>query len=165
MRICFLVGLLAVAVASASGCKREAPVNGIGGFEIDKTQLGSLSGRCIDASEEPLMLCPSIASVMLGEQRANIDLYFGGKEADDTLVEILLDVGGCRPEALEAFLSERLGEPVARTESRVLWQNDYILMSAAVPAGPSRCEVNFVSIHDRERVQRLGGTPPETAAE
>lgn len=159
MRSILLWAGLAIGVLSA--CRPEAPINGIGGFEIDKTQLGSLSGRCMAASEEPLMLCPSIASVMLDKQSANIDLYFSDDTADAPLGEILLDVPGCDPEALKGFLAGRLGPAAGRSGNRAFWQNKYIFISAALPKGPSRCEVNFVSINDQARIKRLGGPAPE----
>lgn len=149
------VGTFLVALVSSAGCRREAPVNGIGGFEIGKTQLGQLSGRCMPASEEPLMYCPGIAAVALGDQNANIDLYFGGKTTDATLVEILLDISSCRPEGLEAYLTSKLGQPVRRTEKRAFWTNEFVHISAALPAEPMRCEVNFVSIKDAKRIESL----------
>ena len=149
------LGLFLVALVSLAGCRREAPINGIGGFEIGKTQLGQLSGRCMPASEEPLMLCPSIASVGLGDQTANIDLYFGGKTTDATLVEILLDVSSCRPEGIEAYLVHRMGQPVRRTEKRAFWTNEYVHISAGLPVEPMRCEINFVSAKDTKRIESL----------
>jgi hypothetical protein len=149
------LGLFLVALVSLAGCRREAPINGIGGFEIGKTQLGQLSGRCMPASEEPLMLCPSVASVGLGDQTANIDLYFGGKTTDATLIEILLDVSSCRPEGLEAYLTSRMGPPVRRTEKRAFWTNEYVHISAGLPVEPMRCEVNFVSVKDAKRIESL----------
>jgi hypothetical protein len=148
-------------VALAAGCRREAPVNGIGGFEIGKTQLGSLSGRCFPASDEPLMLCPSIAAAPLADQKGNIDLYFGGKTTDSTLIEILLDVAFCRPEPLEAFLIEKLGQPKGRVGKRAFWSNEYVYISAALPADPTRCEINFVSSNDKERIATLSKPGPE----
>jgi hypothetical protein len=144
-----------LALVSLASCKREAPINGIGGFEIGKTQLGQLSGRCLPASEEPLMYCPGIAAVALGDQNASIDLYFGGKSTDATLVEILLDVSFCRPDALEAYLVEKLREPERRIGSRAFWTNEYVHISAALPAEPSRCEVNFVSVKDARRIETI----------
>lgn len=149
------LGALLLALLATAGCRREAPINGIGGFEIGKTQLGQLSGRCMPASEEPLMYCPSVAAVALGDQNANIDLYFGGKTTDATLIEILLDVTFCRPEGLEAYLTSKLGEPVRRIGPRTFWSNEYVHISAALPAEPTRCEVNFVSVKDSKRLQGL----------
>lgn len=149
------LGTFLVALVSLTSCRREAPVNGIGGFEIGKTQLGQLSGRCIPASEEPLMYCPGIASVALGNQSANIDLYFGDQRTDSTLVEILLDVSSCRHEELDAFLVSKLGEPIRRTGKRVFWSNEYVHVSAALPAEALRCEVNFVAASDRKRIEGL----------
>lgn len=160
MRIHLLWASLALLIVTV-GCRPEAPINGLGGFEIDKTQLGSLSGRCINASEAPLMLCPGIASVMLDAQQANIDLYFGSDDASAPLSEILLDVPGCDPEALKGFLASRLGPAAGRDGARAFWQNEYVFISAALPAGPSRCEVNFVSLRDQARVKKLGGPAPE----
>lgn len=150
-----ITGMFLVALVSLAGCRREAPINGIGGFEIGKTQLGQLSGRCMPASEEPLMVCPGIASVGLGDQTANIDLYFAGKTTDSTLVEILLDISSCRPEGLEAYLVSKMGQPIRRTGKRAFWTNEYVHISAALPAEPMRCEVNFVSVKDTKRIENL----------
>jgi hypothetical protein len=150
-----ILGTFLVALVSLASCRREAPINGIGGFEIGKTQLGQLSGRCIPASEKPLMYCPGIASVGLGDQTANIDLYFGGESTDSTLVEILLDVSSCRHEELDAFLVSKVGEPIRRTGKRAFWSNEYVHISAALPADALRCEVNFVSETDTRRIENL----------
>lgn len=166
-----LWSVVAATALVAAGCRREAPVNGIGGFEVGKTQLGQVGGRCIDASEAPLMFCPSMASVMLGEQRANIDLYFGDKKNDATLVEILLDVNACQPEALGTWLSSTLGKPEQQTGARMFWSNEHAFIAAALPAEPGRCELNFVAAGDTARIDRLrgplrgpvqGGTPSAT---
>lgn len=146
-----------------AGCRREAPVNGIEGFEIGKTQLGSLSGRC--TPEEPLMWCPGVTGVRLGDQKGNIDLYFEGMTTDSRLIEILIDVPFCRPEGLEAFLTHTLGEPKGRVGKRAFWSNEYVYISAALPAEPRRCEVNFVSVKDQARIDKLSRPaatkPPE----
>lgn len=148
------------ALLALGGCKRTpAPINGIGGFELDETQLGALSGRCLPASEEPLMVCPGVASVALGEQNANIDLYFGGPETDARLREILLDVSNCAGDALEAYLSERMGEPHGRAGKRIFWSSEHSYVSAGLPIEGRRCEINFVSVGDEARIARLGGTP------
>lgn len=160
-----VVILLGVMAWIPAGCRREAPINGIGGFEIGKTQLGSLSGRCIPASEEPLMVCPAIAAVPLGEQTANIDLYFEGKSTDSTLIEILLDVSFCRPEGIEAFLIHKLGQPKGRVGKRAFWSNDYVHISAALPAEPTRCEVNFVSVKDQARIDSLAKPAADAPAD
>lgn len=145
-----------VLAALAAGCRREAPINGIGGFEIGKTQLGQLSGRCFP-DEEPLMRCPIGVSAPLGSQKGDIELYFGGKNTDSTLVEILIDVMMCQPADLESYLVSVLGQPGGRTAKRVWWMNEYVYISASVPAGASSCEVNFVSVTDKQRIEALGG--------
>lgn len=154
--------VVAMVLALVAGCRREAPINGIGGFEIGKTQLGQLSGRCMPDEQEPLMRCPLGITAPLGEQKGDMELYFGGKNTDSTLVEILLDVTRCDPANLEAYLTSVLGQPGGRTEKRVWWMNEYVYISALVPAGKSACEVNFVSVTDTERIQVLGGQAGQT---
>lgn len=158
MRVFSAVVMAMVLVLLAAGCRREAPINGIGGFEIGKTQLGQLSGRCMPDEQEPLMRCPIGVSAPLGEHKGDLELYFGGKNTDSTLVEILIDVLRCRPAELEAYLVSILGQPGGRTAKRVWWMNEYVYISAAVPAGGASCEVNFVSVTDKQRIETLGGT-------
>lgn len=158
MRVFSAVVMAMVLVLLAAGCRREAPINGIGGFEIGKTQLGQLSGRCMPDEQEPLMRCPIGVSAPLGEHKGDLELYFGGKNTDSTLVEILIDVLRCRPAELEAYLVSILGQPGGRTAKRVWWMNEYVYISAAVPAGGASCEVNFVAVTDKQRIETLGGT-------
>lgn len=155
--------LLAMILALAVGCRREAPINGIGGFEVGKTQLGQLSGRCIPDEQEPLMRCPLGIAAPLGEQKGDLELYFGGKNTDSTLVEILIDVLRCNPEQLEAYLVSILGQPGGRTAKRVWWVNEYVYISASVPAGGASCEVNFVAVTDKARIEALGGQTGQPA--
>lgn len=159
-RAFFFWAVIWIAALVVPGCKRQAPVNGIGGFEVGTTRLGQVGGRCIDASEAPLMFCPSIASVMLGEQRANIDLYFGDKQNDATLVEILLDVNACQPEALGSWLSSTLGAPKRQAGNRMFWSNEHAFIAAALPAEPGRCELSFVAAGDTARIERLQAAAP-----
>jgi hypothetical protein len=154
-----LPAVIGAMLVVSGGCKREAPVNGIGGFQVGKTKLGQIGGRCIDASEQPLMFCPSLASVMLGDHRANIDLYFADKHNEATLAEILLDVNACRPDALGAWLADTLGKAVQQAERRMFWSNDHVFIAAALPAEPGRCEINFVAAGDTARIERLQSPP------
>jgi hypothetical protein len=163
MRVISAVVVTMVLAVLAAGCKREAPINGIGGFEIGKTQLGQLSGRCFPDEQEPLMRCPIGVSAPLGAQKGDIELYFGGKNTDSTLVEILLDVMMCQPPDLERYLVSVLGEPGGRTATRVWWVNEFVYISASVPPGASSCEVNFVSIQDKKRIEDLGGQTGQPA--
>ncbi len=158
-------GLAAAAcmVATAGGCKREAPINGIGGFEVGVTTLGQVGGRCTPASDPSLMFCPSVAGVELGNQRAGIDMYFRGSDGSAKLSEILLDIAGCNEGELINWLIARLGEPKGKSGARHYWSNEYVFISAALPADPSRCELNFVAIGDAERIRGLGGPPPKSA--
>lgn len=152
---------LGAMVVILGGCRREAPVNGIGGFEVGKSELGQMGGRCIDASEQPLMFCPGLASVMLGDHRASIDLYFGDKRNDAKLVEILLDVNACRPKELGPWLVGKLGKPAKQTDSHMSWSNEHVFIAAALPAEPGRCEINFVAASDTARIERLDSDSPK----
>jgi hypothetical protein len=163
MRVISAVVLAVVLAALAGGCRREAPINGIGGFEVGKTQLGQLSGRCIPDEQEPLMRCPLGIAAPLGEQKGDLELYFGGKNTDSTLVEILIDVLRCEPDKLEAYLVSILGQPAGRTAKRVWWANEYVYISAAVAPDASSCEVNFVSVTDKARIETLGGQTGQPA--
>jgi hypothetical protein len=157
MRVLSAVVVAMVLAALVAGCRREAPINGIGGFEIGKTQLGQLSGRCMPDEQEPLMRCPIGVSAPLGDQKGEIELYFGGKNTESPLIEILLDVMRCRPADLEAYLVSVLGQPGGRTARRVWWVNEYVYISASVLGGATSCEVNFVAVTDKERIEALGG--------
>ncbi|WP_152629892.1 hypothetical protein [Haliangium ochraceum] len=141
------------------GCKRAAPIVGIGGFELDKTQLGSLSGRCFQPGEGALMRCPGIAAVSLGGQNAEIELYFPDDSVESTLREIMLVVSNCNVEALDAYLRETLGKPSGTADKRSFWASEHSYVSAALPGEMRECEVNFVSLQDAERIAELGGTP------
>ena len=146
---------LGATLVVAGGCKRKAPVNGIGAFEVGKTQLGQLNGRCIDASDPALMYCPGVAGADVGKQHANIDLYFGGKAVDAKLVEILLAVNACQPESLRTWLTETLGEAAGQSSTRTFWSNEHVFISAGLPVEPGRCEINFVAAEDTARIARL----------
>lgn len=155
IRIALVCAALGATLVVSGGCKRKAPVNGIGAFEIGKTQLGQLNGRCIDASDPALMFCPGVAGVEIDKQHANIDLYFGGQAVDAKLVEILLAVNACQPEPLRSWLTDTLGEAAGQNGTRTFWSNEHVFISAGLPVEPGRCEINFVAAKDTARIERL----------
>ena len=155
--------LVALAVTSIFGCGRKEPeINGIGQWVLLKTQMREAPGFC---NPDEITFCSSNGAVPIGDQAADVGLYFQGSEPTAPLVEIGLSVRRCDPDKLARALIEVLGEPNVRKHNHYLWRGELALVAGQMPSTGRRCEVSFVTTKDKKRVAELtaaaeAATPP-----
>jgi hypothetical protein len=161
---CILIG--AVLAALAAGCDRKQEIDGIApNWIVDKTKRSDFNGVC-NPHDDTLIMCQVFGvKAPLGNHGANISMYFAGDDPDATLVELLLDVPGCRPDELQAWLKSQLGDSPETTGNLAIWKGKNTTKLAQLPAQPARCEVNFVSNKDPARIAQIKSDALERAAE
>jgi len=116
-------------------CERpKPPVNGIAGFEVGRTRLGSVGGIPTNAGKFTRVYA---GSVKLAERTASVELLFNGAQTDSVLLEILLDIPGCRPELLDKDLVGRIGKPTEQADKNAFWALKYVFIAARV-VGPAK---------------------------
>lgn len=158
-----ILGCVAVALAlSAQGCQREQPIDGVAGYSLVRTTLAEAPGVCTPDGE--LTWCHSNPGIAMGQQRATVDLYFRGHDADAPLVEILLAINRCRPAEIEGILSEQLGRPRDREAARLRWDGPYAVIFAQLETERGGCQINMVSPEDEERIAALSGDEARSGA-
>ena len=170
MRIRLLSGVLGILVSLSlvglSGCERpRAPVNGIGGFELAKTTLGSVEnqaiGRCFDSQERTN--CIIMARQTIAKRTPQIQLEFAGTKASSVLRRIFLDIPGCDLDETRTWFEERMGAPSNKSEKGALWRQKHIVLSL-IAGGPARCSVTAADPVDDPNVAlllRAHGLEPE----
>jgi hypothetical protein len=149
--------VLAAALCCAASCGRKAPeINGIGQWALGTTRLREAPGFC---SPDALTFCSGNGAVPLGEQVADVNLYFRGDTPEAPLVEIELTVRRCDPAPLLAALSKELGEPDVRRDAQFLWRGTASFIAGRIPAEGRRCEISFVAPDDATRIAELSAPP------
>ena len=138
-------------------CERpKAPVNGIGGYELAKTTLGSVegkaNGRCFDSQGRTN--CMIIARSTIAKRTPQIQLEFAGTEPNALLRRIFLDIPGCNLDEIREWFEERMGKASHKSEEGALWQQKYIVLSM-LSSGPARCTVTAADPSDLPRVELL----------
>jgi hypothetical protein len=156
MRAWLLAG---VALAGACKAAAEEP-SGIGAWDVTKTTLADATGHC-DRTELPDgrkgTWCYMQPSLSIGEQSAQVDLYFGGVDPTSPLIELQLKVPVCDVEKLEAWGRTSFGTPYARAGGRTLWKNRYLYAMLA-PDG-SRCMLRVLPLSEAKEWERITRAP------
>jgi len=144
---------VALALCCAVSCSRKkAEINGIGKWVLLETQLREAPGFC---NPDEISFCSNNGMVPIGDQPADVGLYFQGPEPTAPLVEISLSVRRCDPDKLARALIEVLGEPHVRKNKHYIWRGELAFVVGAIPSSGRRCEVSFVSTKDQKRVAEL----------
>ena len=153
--------VIALALVAAAACGRKEPeINGIGKWVLLETQLKDAPGFC---NPSEITFCSGNGAVPIGDQVANVGLYFRGPEPTSPLVEITLSIRRCQPGPLAAALTEVLGEPSVRKNDHYLWRGKHAFVAGAIPAPGRRCEISFVTPKDDKRVAELTAEAESTA--
>ena len=151
---------VAVAVASGGGgCgKDKAGYNGIGPYQVGKTTLKDARGRC-DPTDLPdgrkgtwCYLQPELTVV---GRPATVDLYFAGTEPSAPVIEIQLQVRGCKDDELTQWLRTHFGAPSEEHGAWIAWQSDRIYLIGELPSAPGRCLVRVLPRSERAEFERL----------
>jgi hypothetical protein len=151
----WIFAFAAIATA-ASGCKREeAAIDGIGQYHLNKTQLKD--GVVCRPIEDGLTYCSNNPQLTIAEQLAQVDLYFRGAEETAPLVEILIAVNRCKPQAIEMALNTQLGTAGTQLDNKLFWEGKAAVIVAQLPAPDGVCEINFVAPKEKERIAQLKG--------
>ena len=149
--------LLVVLAACGSGTPDEFA--GIGKWRFDRSTLADAKeGRC-----DPTKLsdgrqatwCYALTPLKIAGRAANVDLYFNGTQPDSPLIEIQLQIRGCREDDLVGWMRTNFGEQVGQRDKRFYWQNKYLWAAAFAPDEPGRCTVHFLPLSEASEIARL----------
>ncbi len=146
----------ALLAASAACSKKEAPIDGIGPWHIGRTQ--KKEGAICRAVEDGLTYCSQNPEMSIAEHRATVDLYFRGAEDTAPLVEILLALGPCDAEAVDRWLTSKLGAASDQRGRALVWPGagQRATVAALLPARDGVCQVHFLEPGDEKRLAQLG---------
>ena len=151
----FVALLVALSVAACS--KRKPEFNGIGKWVINKTTLEEWGYMNMCSPEGELMWCQNSPlekshTVSLGGQNALVGTYFKGPDPTALLVEIVLVVPECKPEALQSWMATTFGKPGEDKGKVAHWSGREVFISAQLG---SSCEIVFVAAADKKRIAEL----------
>lgn len=151
----WLVFIAALGVAGV-GCKEEEPVvDGVGDYHLGKTQEKDVKqGRCTP-QDNGLNWCAHLPRLKVAEQAADVHLYFQGHEPTAKLDEILLSINACKPDPVRMQFEKELGAPQESDSGRLIWRNKAAVIIAQLGLSDGRCELNFVSPKDDQRIADL----------
>jgi hypothetical protein len=148
------VAVAVVAAAGLAGCKKkEAPIDGIGPWHIGRTTKSQ--GTVCRPIPEGLTYCSQNPDMSIAEHRATVDLYFRGADEKAPLVEILLALGPCDREAVDRWLTSKLGVASAQRGRALVWTGKAATVAALLPARDGICEIHFLEPTDQKRLAQL----------
>ncbi len=148
------VALVVIAVAGLAGCdKKEPPIDGIGKWHIGKSVKSE--GTICQALEDGISFCSHNPPMNVAEHRASVDLYFRGHEDSAPLSEILLALGPCDVQAVDRWLTDKLGVAPAHRGRAPVWPGTASTVVALLPAQDGVCEIHFLEPNDEKRLAQL----------
>ena len=151
-RAAILAALLSLALSACK--KKEGDVDGIGEWHIGKTKVSE--GFVCTPWENGMTFCSNQPPKNIADHTASVDLYFRGHGEDAPLVEILLAVqGACNTEAIDKWLSSRLGSAPTRRGMAFVWPGKAATVAALLPATDGECRVHFLDPKDETRLAEL----------
>jgi hypothetical protein len=152
--LCTVVAAIALAGAAGGGCKKkEAPIDGIGKWHIGRTTRSE--GVICRPLEGGLSYCSHNPEMSIAEHRATVDLYFRGQEDTAPLSEILLALGPCDVEAVDRWLTHKLGIAPDRRGRAPVWPGKAATVVALLPSRDGICQVHFLEPGDQKRLAEL----------
>ena len=153
---------VALAVAAAvlgAACKQEPPeYAGIGPWRVTTTTLKNASGRC-DPTDLPDgrkgTYCYLQPLLPIGEQAADVDLYFGGTEPTAPLIELQLKIKVCDPEASDMWLRSHFGAPFEAPPGKLFFRNRHLLLAAQLVPEGGRCTIRVFPLSEKAEFERV----------
>lgn len=149
---------MAAALALAACGPDKPQYAGIGPYSVTRTRLKHAPGRC-----EPTDLpdgrkgtwCFANPQLGIAGKPADVDLYFLGTEPDAPLVELQLQVRGCREDALSLYLRKSFGDPAEDHGTWALWKNPNVVVIGLLPSEPARCLVRVFPHSEQAEIDRV----------
>lgn len=156
--------LTAISQASLFGAScHQTNYAHFGEWTIGKTTLKDATGRCEPttfANGASGMFCFGQRPASIGEQRANVDLYFGKNEPSAPLIELQYTINACKTEPVEGWLRTTLGQPKTSTNSRLTWETKAVLGLAELPNKEGNCKIRLFPPSERAEFSRLTAAAP-----
>lgn len=142
------------AAAGPSGCKRaKSPIDGIGPWHVGKTTVAD--GYVCQPQKDGTTWCSNQPEMIIAEQRATVDLYFRGHDKTSRLEEILLALGTCNTEAVDKWLTSKLGPAPEHREKALVWPGKASTVLALLPAADGECRIHFVRPDADKRIAQI----------
>lgn len=148
---------LAIALWGVGGCDRPEYAH-FGEWTIGKTKLKDATGRCEPttfASGARGVFCFGQRPAHIGDQRANVDLYFGKDEPSAPLIELQLSINACKTEPVEGWLRTTIGQPKTTSRDRLIWETTSMLALAELPNQEGNCKIRIFPPSERPEFDRL----------
>jgi hypothetical protein len=141
-------------VAAAAGCrKKESPIDGIGTWHIGRSVKSE--GTVCRPVEDGLTYCSQNPEMSIAEHRATVDLYFRGQADSSPLVEILLALGPCDAEAVDRWVTTRMGPAPVHRGRAMVWPGPSATAVSLLPARDGICEIHFLEPGAEKRLAQL----------
>jgi len=142
------------ALAALSACeKKEPPIDGIGPWHIGRSVKSE--GTICQPLEDGVTYCSHNPPMSIADHRATVDLYFRGHQDSAPLGEILLALGSCDVQAVDRWLTSKLGVAPAQRGRAPVWPGPKATVVALLPAQDGVCEVHFLEPNDEKRLAQL----------
>ncbi|HKE19529.1 MAG TPA: hypothetical protein VKB80_31845 [Kofleriaceae bacterium] len=148
----FVAAALA-ALALAACDKKEPPIDGIGSWHIGRSVVSD--GTVCRPLEGGMTYCSHNPEMNIAEHRASVDLYFRGQKDSSPLSEILLALGACDVEAVDRWLTGKLGVAPAHRGRLPVWPGKAATVVAVLPASDGVCEIHFLEPGDEKRLAAI----------
>ncbi len=155
-----------VSLGALAACKAAASEpSGIGSWDVTKTHRKDATGHC-DRTDLPDgrkgTWCYMQPPVTVGEQPAQVDLYFAGTDDLAPLIELQLKVPACDIDKVDAWARTSFGTAMSRGGGRTVWKNRYMYV-VLIPDG-SRCLVRVLPLSEEKELQRITAAPAPAPA-
>lgn len=157
------LAVVAAIALAAAGCERKPELAGIGRYHVGKLTLAKAPGRC-----EPTDLpdgrkgswCYAQPKIGIAGMNADVDLYFGGTEPTSKVIEIQLQLVGCKEPVLLGWLKKNFGAPVEERATQAFWEKAAIYVVGELPSPSGRCLVRVLPRSERAEYERLKAARP-----
>jgi len=158
-----VVTALAVALAfAAAACEQPKELAGIGRYHVGKLTLAKAPGRC-EPTDLPDgrkgMWCYAQPKLGIAGMNADVDLYFGSAEPSSKVIEIQLQLVGCKEAVLLGWLKKNFGVPAEERATMAFWEKASIYVIGELPAPSGRCLVRVLPRSERAEYERLKAAP------
>ena len=150
----------ALIVLLVAGCEQKKQPAGIGPYHVKKLTLGKAGGRC-DPTDLPDgrkgMWCYALPSLGVAGMKAEPSLYFGSSDPGAPVIEIQLQIAGCKEGPLAQWMRSNFGAPVEERSTKAFWENANVYVVGELPAEPGRCLVRVLPKSEKAEYERLQG--------
>jgi hypothetical protein len=125
---------------------------------VKRLTLGKAPGRC-DPTDLPDgrkgMWCYALPKLGLAGMNAEVALYFGSNDPGGGVIEIQLQISGCKETPLSNWLRKNFGRPVEDRSTKAFWENANVYVVGELGAEPGRCLVRVLPKSEKAEYERL----------